>query len=118
MTQSLEDYLEAIYNLASQEKGASVRAVASRLGVKMPSVVKAVRDLKNMGLVNQQPYGPIELTDEGLKMAYDIQKRHVLLRSFLEKLGVSVQNADRDACMMEHILSAETLERIRSFMEH
>lgn len=117
MTQSLEDYLEAIYNLASDTKGASVRAVASRLGVKMPSVVKAVRDLKSMGLAEQQPYGPIELTTEGLKVAYNVQKRHVLLRSFLEKLGVSNQNADRDACLMEHILSAETLDRIRSFME-
>ena len=116
MTQSSEDYLEAIYNLASGEKGASVRAVAMRLGVKMPSVVKAVRDLKRMGLVSQKPYGPIELTDEGLKLAYDVQKRHVLLRSFLEKLGVSLHNADRDACMMEHILSAETLDRIKSFM--
>ena len=117
MTKSLEDYLEAIYNLASNEKGACVRSVASRLGVKMPSVVKAVRDLKRMGLVNQQPYGPIELTPDGLKVAYDVQKRHVLLRSFLEKLGVSIANADRDACLMEHILSAETLDRIRSFME-
>ena len=117
MTQSLEDYLEAIYNLASNEKGASVRAVASRLGVKMPSVVKAVHDLKRMGLVNQQPYGPIELTTEGITLARDVQKRHVLLRSFLEKLGVSIMNADRDACLMEHILSAETLDRIRSFME-
>lgn len=116
MTQSLEDYLEAIYNLASGAKGASVRAVALRLGVKMPSVVKAVHDLKRMGLVLQQPYGPIELTQEGLKLAYDVQKRHVLLRSFLEKLGVSTQNADRDACLMEHILSAETLDRIRSYM--
>lgn len=116
MTQSLEDYLEAIYNLASNAKGASVGGVASRLGVKMPSVVKAVHDLKRMGLVVQQPYGPIELTQEGLKMAYDIQKRHVLLRLFLEKLGVSVQNADRDACLMEHILSVETLDRIRAYM--
>lgn len=116
MTQSLEYYLEAIYNLAPNEKGASVRAVASRIGVKMPSVVKAVHDLKRMGLVVQQPYGPIELTQEGLKLAYDVQRRHVLLRSFLERLGVSVQNADRDACLMEHILSAETLDRIRSYM--
>ena len=73
-------------------------------------------NLKRMGLVLQQPYGPIELTQEGLKLAYDVQKRHVLLRSFLEKLGVSTQNADRDACLMEHILSAETLDRIRSYM--
>ena len=116
MTQSLEDYLEAIYNLASGVKGASVCAVASRLGVKMPSVVKAVHDLKRMGLVRQQPYGLIELTQEGLKLAYNVQKRHVLLRSFLEKLGVSTQNADRDACLMEHILSAESIDRIRSYM--
>ena len=116
MTQSSEDYLEAIYNLSSDGEGAAVRAVASRLGVKMPSVVKAVRDLKRMELVEQEPYGLISLTAEGRRLASDIQKRHQLLRGFLEALGVSGATADRDACLMEHILSAESIDRIRFFL--
>ena len=34
------------------------------------------------------------------------------------KLGVSRRNADKDACLMEHILSAETIDRIRSYTEN
>ena len=39
------------------------------------------------------------------------------MREFLVKLGVSRRTADRDACLMEHILSAETLDRIRTYTE-
>jgi DtxR family Mn-dependent transcriptional regulator len=117
MTQSLEDYLEAIYMLISEEKPAQVRDIARILSVKMPSVVKAVHELKNLELVTQEPYAPIKLTEKGLDLASDIMKRHVLLKEFLLKLGVSRHTADRDACLMEHILSAETLDKIRSYTE-
>ena len=117
MTQSLEDYLETIYVLIEEGRPAQVRDVARRLSVKMPSVVKAIHELKNMELVTQQPYAPIKLTVKGSRLAKLVLSRHRLLRSFLEKLGVSPQTADRDACLMEHILSAETLDKIRSYIE-
>jgi len=117
MTQSLEDYLEAVYLLSSEGKPAQVRDVARRLGVKMPSVVKALHELKDLKLVIQEPYSPIELTVKGKRVARLVLNRHTLLRDFLLKLGVSGANADRDACLMEHILSAETLDKIRIYTE-
>ena len=117
MTQSLEDYLEAIYMIVRDGRLACVRDVARHLNVKMPSVVKAVRELKRMELVTQEPYAPIALTAKGRRVAKLVLGRHTLIRSFLQKLGVSRRNADRDACLMEHILSAETLDKIRSFTE-
>ena len=117
MTQSLEDYLEAIYILIKDGRSACVRDVAKLLDVKMPSVVKAIHELKKLGLVTQEPYSSIELTERGMEAAKSVLERHRLLRSFLVKLGVSVKTADTDACRMEHILSAETLERIRIFSE-
>ena len=117
MTQSLEDYLEAIYVLIADGKAAGVSDVAKMLRVKMPSVVKAVRELKRMELVVQEPYSPIALTAKGRRVAKLVLARHTLLREFLLKLGVSRRTADRDACLMEHILSAETLEKIRTFTE-
>ena len=117
MTQSLEDYLEAIYMQIADGKAAQVRGVAKALGVKMPSVVKAIRELKKLGLVTQEPYSPIELTEKGSRLAKHVLGRHMLLRNFLEKLGVSRRNADADACCMEHILSAETLDKIREYTE-
>ena len=117
MTQSLEDYLEAIYVRITGGKPAQVRDVARMLSVKMPSVVKAVRELKKMGLVTQEPYSNIELTVKGERVARHVLGRHTLIREFLMKLGVTRKNADRDACLMEHILSAETLDKIRIYTE-
>lgn len=117
MTQSLEDYLEAIYILIREKQVACVRDVAKTLNVKMPSVVKAIHELKKLELVTQEPYSAIELTVKGRRMATHVLNRHTLLRSFLMKLGVGRKVADKDACMMEHILSAETMDRIRTFTE-
>jgi DtxR family Mn-dependent transcriptional regulator len=117
MTQSLEDYLEAVYVLIENGKPALVRDIAKMLSVKMPSVVKAIHELKKLQLVTQEPYSNIEITPKGAQLAKLVRDRHTLLRTFLLKLGVSEKNADKDACLMEHILSAETLDKIRSFTE-
>lgn len=117
ISQSLEDYLEAVYMLIADGRPAQVRDVAKMLSVKMPSVVKAIHELKRLGLVVQEPYANIELTEKGSRVAKLVLNRHTLLRSFLVKLGVSGKTADRDACLMEHILSAETLDKIRIFTE-
>ena len=117
MTQSLEDYLEAVYVLIAEKRPAQVRDVAQMLSVKMPSVVKALHELKRLGLVTQEPYAPIKLTVKGSRVAKQVLNRHTLLRKFLMQLGVSRKHADKDACLMEHILSAETIDRIRSYTE-
>ena len=117
MTQSLEDYLEAIYVRIAGGKPAQVRDIARMLSVKMPSVVKAVRELKRLCLVTQEPYSAIKLTVKGERVARHVLNRHTLIREFLMKLGVTRRNADRDACLMEHILSAETLDKIRIYTE-
>ena len=117
MTQSLEDYLEAVYMLIAEDRPAQVREVARMLAVKMPSVVKALHELKKLGLVTQKPYAAIELTAKGRRVAKLVLGRHTLIRDFLMKLGVSRRNADKDAGLMEHILSAETIDRIRIYTE-
>ena len=118
MTQSLEDYLEAVYMLIAEDRPAQVRDVARMLAVKMPSVVKAIHELKKLGLVTQKPYANLELTTKGIRVAKHVLSRHTLIRNFLMKLGVSRRNADKDACLMEHILSAETIDRIRIYTEN
>ena len=117
MTKSLEDYLEEIHVLIRETGAARVRDVANGLNVKMPSVVKAIAELKKLGLVTQEPYGNIELTTKGARLASLVRGRHVLLKAFLQKLGVSARIAEKDACLMEHILSAETIERVQEFLE-
>ena len=116
MTKSLEDYIETIYVLIKEKGSARVRDVAADLHVKMPSVVKAMAELKKLELVIQEPYGDIELTAKGRKVATGVLTRHTILKAFLLKLGVTEKTADNDACLMEHILSAQTMDRIRDFL--
>lgn len=116
MTKSLEDYLEEVHVLIRERGEARVRDVALALHVKMPSVVKAIGELKKLGLVNQEPYGNIELTEKGARVASLVLGRHTQIKAFLLKLGVSERIAEKDACLMEHILSAETMERMQEFL--
>ena len=117
LSQSLEDYLEMVHMLRLANGIARVKDIAAALSVKMPSVAKAILELKKLGLVTQEPYSGVELTEEGRKAAADVLNRPILLKGFLIRLGVSEAIADKDACSMEHILSAETLSIIEDFMK-
>ena len=117
MTKSLEDYIEIIYVLIHEKRRARVRDIATSLKVKMPSVVKGISELKKLALVTQEPYGDVELTAKGRRIATIILNRHTKIREFLMMLGVSRRIADKDACLMEHILSAETMDKIRDYLK-
>jgi len=91
--------------------------VAQRLKVSKPSVNKAVNVLKEAGLVEQEPYGTIWLTNEGERVARQVAYRHHMLKSFLtDILGVDPSTAEEDACRMEHVISNETLQKWSDYM--
>ena len=117
MTESLEDYIEAIYLLCEKNGDAQVRDIAKSLKITMPSVVKAIKELTALGLVTHEPYAGVRITDKGRREALFVLGRHNLLKKFLQLLGVSAAVAEHDGCLMEHDLSAETIERIRKFVD-
>ena len=117
LSMSLGDYLECIEMLGRAGKLARVRDIAAALKVKTPSVEKGVAALKSAGLVKQEPYGAVELTEEGKKRATELCARHELLKKFLVRLGVSPETAETDGCKMEHFLSEETLGRVAAFLD-
>lgn len=116
LTSSMQDYLEAILELA--EKG-SVRItdIAYKLNIAKASVNQTVNKLKELGLVYQQAYGPVELTEVGRAYANRVKQRHMKLKQFLvEVLGVSHETAEKDACLMEHAVSSQTMDRLTEFL--
>lgn len=122
LTRAGEDYLEAIYRLTTEDEAGdgTVRSVdvAERLGVSKASVNKALSMLKDTGMVEHSRYGRVVLTEEGRKYAALVWRSHRALRLFLEKdLGVEPQQADDEACLMEHALSADTMERLIGYLE-
>lgn len=122
LTRAGEDYLEAIYRLSTSGPGGegSVRSVdvADHLGVSKASVNKALSMLKETGMVVQSRYGRVTLTKEGAEYAALVWRAHRALRTFLESdLGVEPEVADQEACLMEHVLSADTMGRLISYLE-
>lgn len=113
MSQSLEDYLEMV-SFLSDEGEVRVTDIASRLGVSKPSVLTALRNLEEQGLIEHARYRRVSLTKEGVRQAADIRGRHSTLTVFLQDIiGVSAETAEKDACKMEHLLSDETLRKIK-----
>jgi DtxR family Mn-dependent transcriptional regulator len=113
MTQSLEDYLEMV-SFLSDDGEVRVTDIASRLGVSKPSALTAIRNLEEQGLLEHERYRAVTLTQKGAIRASEIRDRHSFLTSFLhDVLGVNPETAEDDACKMEHILSEETLKKMK-----
>lgn len=119
LSQSLEDYLEAAYDLSRAEGFARSSRISERLKVSRPSVTSAVRQLAARGLLEQEPYGYIKLTPAGLKAGAEITGRHCLLKDFfMEILGMDEAKAETDACRAEHALSRGALARLQALAAH
>ncbi len=113
LTRAGEDYLEAIYVLSLKNEDGSVRSVdvAEDLDVSKASVNKALSMLKDQGMVNQEHYGKVTLTDEGRAYARLVWRAHRALKAFLiDEIGVDEETANEEACLMEHALSAKTMD--------
>lgn len=117
--ESGEDYLETILILHKNTGFVRSIDIANELSYSKPSVSRAVGILKNDGYITVEPNGQIILTDSGMTKAEQVYERHLMLRKFLtDILGVSAENSEQDACRMEHILSNETYEKLKCFVEN
>ena len=108
-----EDYLEAI--LILHMKKGTVRSVdvARHLGVSKPSVCHAVTTLKEGGFLAMDADFFLRLTDVGREVAESIYERHCFFTEKLIAAGVDPKVAEADACRIEHIISAESFERLK-----
>ncbi|GHT71188.1 DtxR family transcriptional regulator [Spirochaetia bacterium] len=117
MTQSLEDYLEMV-SFLSDDGEVRVTDIASRLEVSKPSVLTALKTLEEQGLIKHERYRTVRLTSEGAAQAAEIRDRHSFLTDFLQDVvGVSAETAEKDACKMEHLLSEETLKKMKALVK-
>ena len=111
--ESSEDYLEAILML--KERKGYVRSVdvANELAFTKASVSVAMKKLRENGYIAVDGEGNLTLLEPGREIAERIYSRHRLLTHFFMQLGVDEKTAAEDACKAEHILSEQTLEKIR-----
>jgi len=118
LTPSLEDYLETILQLTFEKPVARIRDIARARGVKSGSVSPAMKRLEALKLIKYGRNEYIELTAEGEKEARKVLSRHLILTDFFKDvLRMSLDDAEEEACVMEHHLSDKAMDGIVRFFE-
>lgn len=114
---SLEDYLETIYEIFEEKQGVKAIEISRRLGVGRSSVTDALKTLADKKLVNYGRYDVISLTKEGENLAQKVILKHEILSEFFtEILGLPPEEANKNACRIEHVISEEAFNGFVKFM--
>ena len=83
LSSAMEDYLEAVLMLQKQKGYVRCVDVSEQLGVKKPSVSRAVKELSKSGHIMKTANGTLSLTEQGVQLAEHIYEKH---RFFTERL--------------------------------
>jgi DtxR family Mn-dependent transcriptional regulator len=119
ISETLQNYIEAIYEIILEKNGVRVKDIARRLEVKNSSVVSALRALAKGGYINYEPYGIISLTPKGNAVALQLTEKHRVLRHFFDwVLGLDRNTADANACKIEHTMSEDVFRRFTQFIKY
>lgn len=117
MQESGENYLETI--LILEQKNGTVRSIdiATALDYSKPSVSRAMSILRKEDYISMEKNGDIQLTEKGRNKANQIYERHQLIADYLVRaLGVEKAIALADACRIEHIISEESFDKIKEWV--
>jgi Mn-dependent DtxR family transcriptional regulator len=114
---SEENYLEWIYRF-SQKGPVRPKDLAANLGIKPPSVTKAVSSLVRKGLVRREPRGALVLTAQGESLGKAVVRRDKCLTTLLvEILDMGPELADQEIHRLEHVLSEDVLIRLETLVD-
>lgn len=116
--ESGEMYLETILKLKNENKKVRSIDIVDELGFSKSSVSRAVNLLKSKSFIIIAADGSIEFTSEGADYAREIIEKHRILTDYLIGIGVSAVTAEEDACKIEHVISAETFEKIKNLVKY
>lgn len=114
VNESAENYLETILILSRQLPVVRSVDIANELGFKKSSVSVAMKNLREKEHIAVDKSGFITLTPSGREIAEMIYERHQLLSSWLIQLGVEKKTAVEDACKIEHVISKESFQAIKT----
>lgn len=112
-SQTEENYLKSIFNLANSDDEVNISELAQKMQVSMPTVNSMVKTLQKNGWVSYQKYKPIALTDDGKKAAALVIRKHRLTEMFLvNKMGFGWEEVHEIAEQVEHIHAPKFFERM------
>ncbi|MCC9603980.1 manganese-binding transcriptional regulator MntR [Stieleria sp. JC731] len=113
-----EDYVEAIAESIASNGVCRAVDLVEQFAVTHATVNNTIKRLQRDGLVVTAPYQPIELTPDGKRLATRSKQRHEIVEAFLRRLGVSEQTAAIDSEGIEHHVSKETLDAMKSVIDN
>ena len=114
-TENTEDYLEIIADLLNAKGEARIVDIANKLDIAQATANKTIQRLQNQGYVKKEPYRSIFLTLKGQEVASVSKKKHIIVLTFLKKLGLDLKTAEADAEGIEHHVSDKTLKKMEQF---
>lgn len=112
-----EDYLEAIAEFQQLNGKCRGSDLVSHFSVRHATVTQTLARLKEAGLIESEPYGPIFLTKKGKQVAKKSKERHETVFAFLMAIGVKEKTAQTDSEGIEHHVSDETLKCMSDFLK-
>jgi Mn-dependent DtxR family transcriptional regulator len=118
ITHSAAHHLLAIMDLRAKRGYARVTDVAKELNITTGSASTNLKSLKQKGLIVEDDNKFLVLSPEGERLAKAIVVRNELVKEFFEKvLRVTPEQAEIDACKIEHLVSAETTAKLEKFLQ-
>lgn len=119
LSQSIEDYVKAIYLLEIEGGGASTTNIAEALDVTSASVTNMLKRLAKMNLIQHRSYKGAQLTEAGRKIALEVIRHHRLLELYLkEVMGYSWDEVHDEAEKLEHHISEQFEDKIAELLDH
>jgi DtxR family Mn-dependent transcriptional regulator len=113
LTPSHEHYLRAIWEMRARHGFARQTDVARELGISHPTLSVGLRPLEERRLLFHDDHRFLVLTPAGDRLAREVHHRFRVVRTFLtEVLGVPEDDAEREACLIEHDIGAVTTARL------
>lgn len=117
LSQSIEDYLKAIYILETEGEGATTTNIAEALNFSSASVTNMLKKLATMSLIKHKSYKGAELTEAGKKIALEVVRHHRLLELYLQEImGYSWDEVHDEAEKLEHHISEQFEDKIAELL--
>ncbi|MBA7557831.1 HTH-type transcriptional regulator MntR [subsurface metagenome] len=114
----IEEYIETIYIICLEKKIAKVSDIKNKLGLNsLATVTEMVQKMEEEKLVNYKKHRGVTLTKRGFKLGKQLIEKHKTIEELFEIINVRSSIASDDACLVEHIISKETTQAIKKFVE-
>jgi DtxR family Mn-dependent transcriptional regulator len=114
-----EMYLRTIYELVEEGITPLRARIAERLHQSGPTVSQTVARMERDGLVTVEGDRHLELTDEGMRLATRVMRKHRLAERLLtDVIGLPWEEVHEEACRWEHVISEAVERRLLELLDH